>query len=132
MIAVARAGLRRHQRQARSARVTGRVFVVSGATLGLSGLSLLAQVTSVRTPVADVARGLFGLALLIGGALGYFALPVSALPQVDFPTVQVTTQLPGGSADLIECSEWSSPYATTRFASLKSADSISNVPPFQR
>jgi multidrug efflux pump len=32
---------------------------------------------------------------VIGGALGYWALPVSALPQVDFPTVQVTTQLPG-------------------------------------
>jgi multidrug efflux pump len=34
-------------------------------------------------------------------ALGYWALPVSALPQVDFPTVQVTTQLPGASPDVI-------------------------------
>ncbi len=38
---------------------------------------------------------------MIGGALGYWALPVSALPQVDFPTVQVTTQLPGASPDVI-------------------------------
>jgi len=38
---------------------------------------------------------------LIGGALGYWGLPVSALPQVDFPTVQVTTQLPGASPDVV-------------------------------
>ena len=48
-----------------------------------------------------IATSLLGVALLIGGMLGYFALPVSALPQVDFPTVQVTTQLPGGSPDVI-------------------------------
>jgi multidrug efflux pump len=44
---------------------------------------------------------LLGVAVLLGGALGYWLLPVSALPQVDFPTVQVTTQLPGASADTI-------------------------------
>jgi multidrug efflux pump len=48
-----------------------------------------------------IATSLLGIALLIGGALGYWALPVSALPQVDFPTVQVTTQLPGASPDVI-------------------------------
>src|ERR687898_636630 len=48
----------------------------------------------IRRPIAT---SLLGVALLIGGALGYWALPVSALPQVDFPTVQVTTQLPGAS-----------------------------------
>jgi multidrug efflux pump len=37
---------------------------------------------------------------MIGGALGYWALPVSALPQVDFPTVQVTTRLPGASPEV--------------------------------
>ena len=47
-----------------------------------------------------IATSLLGIALLIGGALGYWALPVSALPQVDFPTVQVTTQLPGASPDV--------------------------------
>jgi hypothetical protein len=46
-------------------RVSGRIFVLSGAILGVSGLSLLAQVTSSRTPLVDIARGLFGLALLI-------------------------------------------------------------------
>ncbi|MBR0901317.1 efflux RND transporter permease subunit [Bradyrhizobium liaoningense] len=52
----------------------------------------------IRRPIAT---SLLGIALLIGGLLGYFALPVSALPQVDFPTVQVTTQLPGASPDVI-------------------------------
>src|ERR1700759_3211003 len=52
----------------------------------------------IRRPIAT---SLLGIALLIGGGLGYFALPVSALPQVDFPTVQVTTQLPGASPDVI-------------------------------
>ena len=47
-----------------------------------------------------IATSLLGIALLIGGALGYWFLPVSALPQVDFPTVQVTTQLPGASPDV--------------------------------
>src|SRR5690348_18494799 len=52
----------------------------------------------IRRPIAT---SLLGIALLIGGALGYAALPVSSLPQVDFPTVQVTTQLPGASPDVI-------------------------------
>ncbi|WP_439925337.1 efflux RND transporter permease subunit [Nitrobacter sp. JJSN] len=52
----------------------------------------------IRRPIAT---SLLGIALMIGGALGYWALPVSALPQVDFPTVQVTTQLPGASSDVV-------------------------------
>jgi multidrug efflux pump len=52
----------------------------------------------IRRPIAT---SLLGVALLIGGLLGYWALPVSALPQVDFPTVQVSTQLPGASPDVI-------------------------------
>src|ERR1700752_3371473 len=46
-----------------------------------------------------IATSLLGVALLFGGLLGYLWLPVSALPQVDFPTIQVTTQLPGASPD---------------------------------
>lgn len=52
----------------------------------------------IRRPIAT---SLLGIALMIGGALGYWALPVSALPQVDFPTVQVTTRLPGASPDVV-------------------------------
>ncbi len=52
----------------------------------------------IRRPIAT---SLLGVALAIGGALGYWALPVSALPQVDFPTVQVTTRLPGASPEVV-------------------------------
>src|SRR3954454_1431218 len=46
-----------------------------------------------------IATSLLGIAVMFGGLLGYIWLPVSALPQVDFPTIQVTTQLPGASPD---------------------------------
>ena len=36
---------------------------------------------------------------MLGGLLGYLWLPISSLPQVDFPTV--TTQLPGASPDVM-------------------------------
>jgi multidrug efflux pump len=48
-----------------------------------------------------VATWLLALAVLLTGLFGYRLLAVSALPQVDFPTIQVTTQLPGASADTI-------------------------------
>ncbi|MPZ57363.1 MAG: multidrug efflux RND transporter permease subunit [Rhizobiales bacterium] len=46
-----------------------------------------------------IATSLLGVATLLGGILGYWWLPVSALPQVDFPTIQVTTQLPGANPE---------------------------------
>ena len=48
-----------------------------------------------------IATWLLAIAVLLGGALGYRALPVSALPTVDFPTIQVTTQLPGAGPDTV-------------------------------
>jgi multidrug efflux pump len=58
---------------------------------------------SVSSPFIHrpIATSLLGVAVMLGGALGYWWLPVSALPQVDFPTVQVTTQLPGANPDTI-------------------------------
>jgi hypothetical protein len=38
------------------------------------------------------------------GVLGYFELPVSPLPQVDFPTISVTAQLPGASPEVVATS----------------------------
>jgi multidrug efflux pump len=46
-----------------------------------------------------IATSLLGVATLLAGILGYWWLPVSALPQVDFPTIQVTTQLPGANPE---------------------------------
>ncbi len=58
---------------------------------------------SVSSPFIHrpIATSLLGVAVLLGGLLGYLWLPVSSLPQVDFPTIQVTTQLPGASPDVV-------------------------------
>ncbi len=48
-----------------------------------------------------IATSLLGVAVLLAGLLGYARLPVSPLPQVDFPTIQVTTQLPGANPDIV-------------------------------
>src|ERR1700709_112495 len=46
-----------------------------------------------------VATSLLSVAVLLTGMLGYYALPVSALPEVDFPTLRITTELPGASPE---------------------------------
>ena len=48
-----------------------------------------------------IATALLAVAVLLAGLYGYMRLPVSSLPEVDFPTIQVTTQLPGASPDTI-------------------------------
>ncbi len=48
-----------------------------------------------------IATSLLAVAVLLSGILGYRALPLSALPSVDFPTIQVTTQLPGAGPDTV-------------------------------
>ena len=58
---------------------------------------------SISSPfiARPIATWLLAFAVLLSGVLGYRALPVSALPQVDFPTIQVTTQLPGANPDTV-------------------------------
>ncbi|ENG6108484.1 MdtB/MuxB family multidrug efflux RND transporter permease subunit [Serratia liquefaciens] len=48
-----------------------------------------------------VATTLLMLAILLAGIIGYRALPVSALPEVDYPTIQVVTLYPGASPDVV-------------------------------
>src|SRR5881296_2217440 len=48
-----------------------------------------------------VATSLLMVAILLVGAVAYYQLPVSALPQVDYPTIQVVTFYPGASPDVI-------------------------------
>ena len=42
--------------------------------------------------------------VIIMGSLGYWLLPISALPSVDFPTIQVTAQYPGASPEVMASS----------------------------
>ena len=48
-----------------------------------------------------VATTLFMVAILLVGAVAYTQLPVSALPEVDYPTIQVVTFYPGASPDVM-------------------------------
>lgn len=48
-----------------------------------------------------VATTLSMVAILIAGLIAYRLLPVSALPEVDYPTIQVVTLYPGASPDVM-------------------------------
>ena len=47
-----------------------------------------------------VATSLLMIAIWLTGIVAYRQLPVSALPQVDYPTIQVVTFYPGASPDV--------------------------------
>ena len=51
-----------------------------------------------------VATSLLMLAILLAGLLAYRLMPLSALPEVDYPTIQVTTLYPGASPDVMATS----------------------------
>ena len=55
----------------------------------------------VRRPIATV---LLTLGLALAGIAAYFVLPVSPLPQVDFPTISVRANLPGASPETMATS----------------------------
>jgi hydrophobe/amphiphile efflux-1 (HAE1) family protein len=52
----------------------------------------------IRRPIAT---SLLMAGVVMMGLLGYFLLPISALPPVDFPTIQVTAQYPGAGPDVM-------------------------------
>ncbi|MGU3523431.1 MdtB/MuxB family multidrug efflux RND transporter permease subunit [Enterobacteriaceae bacterium C23F] len=51
-----------------------------------------------------VATTLMMVAIMLAGIIGYRFLPVSALPEVDYPTIQVVTLYPGASPDVVTSS----------------------------
>jgi len=51
-----------------------------------------------------VATALLTIGILLAGGVAYLQLPVSALPQVDYPTIQVVTFYPGASPDVMASS----------------------------
>jgi len=51
-----------------------------------------------------VATTLLMIAILLAGAVAYKQLPVSALPEVDYPTIQIRTFYPGASSDVMATS----------------------------
>ena len=55
----------------------------------------------IRRPIAT---SLVMIAILLFGLMAYVRLPVAALPDVDFPTIQVSASLPGASAETMASS----------------------------
>src|SRR3974390_1496968 len=51
-----------------------------------------------------VATTLLTAAIALAGAVAFRALPVSPLPQIDFPTISVAASLPGGSPEIMASS----------------------------
>src|SRR5208337_1226663 len=51
-----------------------------------------------------VATSLLMAGILLAGAVGFKQLPVSALPEVDYPTIQIITFYPGASPDVMASS----------------------------
>jgi multidrug efflux pump len=55
----------------------------------------------IRRPVATT---LLTVGIFLAGAVAFEVLPVSPLPEVDFPTISVSASLPGGSAEIMASS----------------------------
>ena len=55
----------------------------------------------IRRPVATT---LLTVAIALAGVIAFKVLPVSPLPEVDFPTISVNASLPGGSASIMASS----------------------------
>ncbi len=55
----------------------------------------------IRRPIGT---GLLALGLVMAGLVAFVLLPVAPLPQVDFPTINVTARLPGASAETMSSS----------------------------
>ena len=67
------------------------------------GVNSAASTLSPSRPfiMRPVATSLLMLAIVLAGLLGFKLLPLSALPQVDYPTIQVQTLYPGASPDVM-------------------------------
>jgi multidrug efflux pump len=61
---------------------------------------------SISTPFIrrPIATTLFMIAMTLSGVIAYTLLPVSALPEVDFPTITVSAGLPGASPEVMAAS----------------------------
>src|SRR5580658_2570351 len=51
-----------------------------------------------------IATSLLMVAIMLTGMVAYKQLPISALPEVDYPTIQITTLYPGASPDVMASS----------------------------
>ncbi|HWE48529.1 MAG TPA: efflux RND transporter permease subunit [Bryobacteraceae bacterium] len=61
---------------------------------------------SISSPFIErpVATTLLLIAATMAGAIAYYQLPVSPLPQIDYPTINISASLPGGSPEVMAAS----------------------------
>src|SRR5476649_329217 len=61
---------------------------------------------SISSPFIQrpVATTLLTVAITLAGGICYFQLPVSPLPQIDYPTINISASLPGGSPEVMAAS----------------------------
>ena len=84
----------RFSRKFKTARQPGDGAATGGAAMNVSA-------PFIHRPVATT---LLTVAIAIAGAIAFKVLPVSPLPQVDFPTISVDASLPGASAEIMASS----------------------------
>lgn len=72
-----------------------------------------------------IATSLLAIALFLMGVLGYRALPVASLPSVDFPTILITTKLPGASPDTV--SKLITASLERQFGEISGLDAMSSI-----
>ena len=73
-------------------------LLVDAAVGGANAAGLSPSTPFIRRPVAT---SLLMVAIFLAGLVAFRLLPLSALPQVDYPTIQVTTYYPGASPDVM-------------------------------
>ena len=83
-------------RRSRAGAGCGKAAAVGGDT----GMNSISE-PFIKRPIATT---LLTVALLLAGGLAYFQLPVSSLPQVDFPVISVGATLPGASPETMASS----------------------------
>src|SRR5262249_17646756 len=112
-----------HQRDAghRSA-IRGGPTAAGAAGPGGGAGAMTLPTLCIERPVMTT---LLTMAVVAVGSVGYFFLPVAALPQVDFPTIAVSTSLPGASPATMAASI-STPLER-EFSAIAGIDSITSV-----
>src|SRR5258705_1722753 len=90
-----------------------------------SGGGAVAMTLTTLCIERPVMTTLLTMAIVAVGSVGYFFLPVAALPQVDFPTIAVSTTFPGASPATMPASI-STPLER-EFAAIAGVDSITSV-----
>ncbi|MBV8900096.1 MAG: multidrug efflux RND transporter permease subunit [Verrucomicrobia bacterium] len=79
----------------------------------------------IRRPIAT---SLLMVGVILLGLLGYFLLPISSLPTVDFPTIQVVTRYPGASPDVMTTAVTTP--LETQFAQISGLSSMNSTSSF--